>query len=194
LSLPECGHFIRELGFKGSAHEIYKLLAVMGGIPWYLQHIHPQQMADENIERLCFTPGGLLIDEFEKIFHDLFNTRGTLHQKIIHSLASGMKTIKEIRETADLSDSGTISVGIQDLIISGFVTKHAQWSLKSRKPAKQALYRLSDCFLRFYVKYIESKIKPSEGSYGFQIESLLLQNRSLRVLAVRMREFNLASR
>lgn len=50
---------------------------------------------------------------------------------------------------------------------------------RSKRQAKQALYRLSDCFLRFYVKYIEAGIKPSEGGYGFQIESLLLQNRQL---------------
>jgi hypothetical protein len=179
LSLPECGLFLKEVGFKGSAYERYKLLAAIGGIPWYLQHIHPQQMAEENIQRLCFTPGGLLVDEFEKIFHDLFNTRGTLHQKIIHALGDGMKTVKEIREAANLADSGTISAGIQDLIISGFVTKHVQWSLKSRRPAKQALYRLSDCFLRFYVKYMEPGIRPGEGGYGFQVESLLLQNRPL---------------
>lgn len=179
LSLPECGHFIREIGFKGSAYEMYKLLAVMGGVPWYLQHIYPQQMAEENIDRLCFTKGGLLVDEFGKIFHDLFNTRGTLHQKIIHALAEGMKTVKGIREWAHLSDGGVISSGLQDLIISGFVTKHSQWSLKSKKQAKQALYRLSDCFLRFYVKYISQGIKPKEGGFGFQVESLLLQNRPL---------------
>jgi hypothetical protein len=184
LLLPECGRFIKEIGFKDSAYEIYKLLAVMGGIPWYLQHIHPQQMADENINRMCFMPGGLLVDEFAKIFHDLFNTRATLHQKIIHVLADGMKTVKEIREAADLSDSGTVSAGIQDLIVSGFITKHTQWSLKSRRQAKQALYRLSDCFLRFYVKYIEPGVKPSEGGYGFQVESLLLQNRTLLCKAI----------
>jgi hypothetical protein len=184
LQLPECGHFIQEMGFKGSAYEIYKLLAVMGGIPWYLQHIHPQQMANENIERLCFTPGGLLVDEFKKIFHDLFNTRGTLHRKIIHALSSGMKTVKEICKAAGLSSSGTVSDGIEDLIISGFVSKHTQWSLKSRKQAKQALYRLSDCYLRFYVRYIEPGIRPGEGGYGFQVESLLLQNRSLLCKAI----------
>lgn len=184
FQLPECSRFLKELGFKGSAYEIYKLLAVMGGIPWYLQHIHPQQMADENIERLCFTPEGLLVDEFRKIFHDLFNTRGTLHQKIIQALASDMKTVKEIRDEQRLADSGTTSAGIQDLIVSGFVTKHTQWSFKSRRPAKQALYRLSDCFLRFYIKYIEPGIKPTEGSYGFQVESLLLQNRSLLCKAI----------
>jgi AAA+ ATPase superfamily predicted ATPase len=184
LSLPECGLFLRELGFKGSAFEVYKLLAVMGGVPWYLQHIHSEQMAYENIQRLCFTRGGLLIGEFEKIFHDLFNTRGSLHQKIIYALAEGMKTVKEIREAADLSNGGIVSTGIEDLIVSGFVTEHPQWSLKSRKPAKQALYRLSDCFLRFYIKYMEPNLKPSESSYGFQIESLLLQNRYLLCKAI----------
>lgn len=68
--------------------------------------------------------------------------------------------------------------------MSGFVTKHTQWSFKTRIQAKQALYRLSDCFLRFHVKYIGPGIKPSDGGYGFQVESLLLQNRSLLCKAI----------
>ncbi len=184
LTLPECGQFVRELGFKGSGLDMYKLLAVMGGVPWYLKHIDPQQMADENIMRLCFTREGLLVNEFKNIFHDLFNTRGTLHQKIIQALAEGMKTLKEIREGASLSESGIVSTGVQDLITAGFVSEHAQWSLKTRRQAKQALYRLSDCFLRFYVRYIEPKIKPQEGGYGFQVENLLLQNRPLLCKAI----------
>ena len=36
-----------------------------------------------------------------------------------------------------------------------------------------------DCFLRFYIKYIEPGLKPGEGGYGFQVESLLLLNRAL---------------
>lgn len=188
LRLPECGEFLREIGFKGSVYEQYKLLAVMGGIPWYLKCIDPQQMANENIERLCFTPGGLLEKEFIEIFHDLFSPRGTLHRKIVEALLEGMKTVKEIREIGNLSDNGAIGKGLEDLIISGFVTKHAQWSLKSRKPAKQSLYRLSDCYLRFYLKYIASGHRPSENSYGFQVESLLLQNRELLCEAIGIRK------
>ena len=43
-----------------------------GGIPWYLEQINPKLTALENIRRLCFTPEGLLVDEFKNIFHDLF--------------------------------------------------------------------------------------------------------------------------
>ena len=36
LSLSECAEFLRIIGFKGSAYDIYKLLSVTGGVPRYL--------------------------------------------------------------------------------------------------------------------------------------------------------------
>lgn len=82
---------------------------------------------------------------------------------------------------------------LSHLVLAGFITEHYQWSLGSRKFAKQALYRLSDCYIRFHLKYISphlqllqqrSNKKTIKGVLpgwdtivGFQLENLLLSNR-----------------
>lgn len=200
LSLPECGQFLRGLGFKGSHYEIFEILCVTGGVPWYLEKIDPTEMADENLKRLCFRPDSLLLTEFDRIFHDLFEGYGKIHREICQALGEGSKTLAQIREALKYAKSGTLSTFVQDLITCGFVSKHYQWSLKTGQVAKQSLYRLSDCYLRFYLKYIEpNRLKIEQGTFedlaiqqlpgwesmmGIQVESLLLQNRSLLIKSI----------
>lgn len=197
LSLPECNLFLRTAGFKGSPYEIIKLLAVLGGVPWYLEQVLSNNMADATLKRLCFERNGLLTTEFERIFHDLFHQRSNIYKQIIHTLSDGMKTLADIRTLIGYPNSGTFSHLIQDLITSGFVTQHYQWSLKTEQLSKQSIFRLSDCYTRFYMNYIEPNLlKIGQGTYenleinqlpgweammGYQVESLLLQNRSLLI-------------
>ena len=108
LSLPECGLFLKQIEFKGSGYESFKILSILGGIPWYLEQINPSQMADENIKRLCFEKNSILLDEFDRIFHDLFHDSGTIYKKIIYALESGMKTVSEIRQSLKLSKGGML--------------------------------------------------------------------------------------
>lgn len=196
LTLTESALFLNKIGFKGSSYEIFKILSILGGIPWYLEQINPTQMADQNIKRLCFERNSLLLDEFDRIFHDLFNEQGFTYKKILQILDDGMKTLSEIRETLKLAKGGMLSIFIQNLITSGFVTEHYQWSLKTKHLSKKkGLYRLSDLYTRFYIKYIEeNKLKIKHGTFqdieitslpgwestmGYQVENLLLQNRAL---------------
>ncbi len=200
LSIFESAELLKKRHFKGSNYDIYKILAVTGGIPWYLEQIHPQSMADANIQRLCFEKEGLLTTEFDRIFHDLFNGSGAIYKKILQILSSGMKTQEEIRSELNYAQSGTLSNMLNHLITAGFITQHAQWSLKTGKTSKQSLYRLSDCYVRFYLKYIEpNRLKIDQNSFqdlnleqlpgwlsmmGFQIENLLLENRPLLLKSI----------
>ncbi len=72
LSSAESVELLKGNGIKGSAYDFYKILSVVGGIPWYLDQILPLKLVGGNIFDLCFRPNGLLVDEFNKIFHDLF--------------------------------------------------------------------------------------------------------------------------
>ena len=53
-----------------SNHERFKIVAVTGGIPSYLERIDPAAGADANIHRLCLTREGFLFREFDLLFHD----------------------------------------------------------------------------------------------------------------------------
>jgi hypothetical protein len=52
-----------------SLHEQLKLLLVTGGIPRYLEEIDPKQTAEDNIERLCFSQGGLYLSEYDQLMN-----------------------------------------------------------------------------------------------------------------------------
>lgn len=193
LSIQESVFFLRKKGFFGSIYEILKILSVTGGIPWYLDLIDPKESADQNIYELCFEPASQLINEFQTIFHDLFERKGETYRKILLVLVDGMKTQQEIRNLLKLTEGGMLSDYLKNLVAAGFISEHYQWSLKKATLGKQKLYRLSDCFLRFQLKYVEPYREFIEqGSYkktasgklpgwdsimGFQLESLLLTNR-----------------
>lgn len=195
LSISESAELLKSRGFKGSTYEIYKILAVTGGIPWHLEQIQSSYMADQNIQRLCFEKNGLLTTEFDRIFHDLFNGSGQIYKKILTILSAGMKTLSEIRAQIDYAKSGTLSTLLQHLKIAGFISQHPQWSINTGKTGKQTLYRLSDSYTRFYLKYIEpNRLKIDQNTYqglnleqlpnwpsilGLQVENLLLENRPL---------------
>lgn len=195
LSIPKSKELLRLQGFRGSDLDIFKILSVTGGVPWYLEQIQAHQTADENIRRLCFEKNGLLVHEFDRIFNDLFSSRGVIYKKIIHALSQGMKNRAALQKIMRYSLSGTLSEHLRALEVSGFISKHPSWSLKTGKPGKASLYRLSDNYLRFYIHYIEPHLtKIEQGSFaevplsslpgwepmlGFQLENLLLKNRSL---------------
>lgn len=200
LSIPEGAELLKTQGFQGSAYDTYKLLSVLGGIPWYLEQIGTGFTADEHLRQLCFQKDGLLVLEFDRIFHDLFGGKGSLYQKILHTLKDGMKTLSEVRKSLKFSKSGTLSQCMQHLIIAGFIRKQPLWSFKTNQPTKQSLYGIFDPYIRFYLKLIEpNKNKIALGGYqegslpmlpgfeahlGLQLELLLLQNRPLLIKAL----------
>lgn len=195
FSLHESHKFLRMRGFKGSVYDVYKILAITGGVPWYLEQISANFMANENIQQLCFMQGGLLVIEYNRIVNDLFNSKSIFYKKILECLKDGMQSLHDIRRSIGYGNSGTLSMYMDHLVVSGFVKKHAQWSLQTGRIGKQALYSLSDPYVRFYLKYIQPRLDQiNSGKFeniqintlpGFdtilalQLESLLLQNRDL---------------
>ncbi len=195
LPLPQCKELLTFQGFKGSDLDLFKILGVTGGIPWYLEQIQSNLSADENIKRLCFEKNGLLVHEFDRIFNDLFSSKGEVYKNIIQLLSQGMRSRVFLQKTLGYSSSGVLSQYLKSLQICGFITQHPDWSLKTGKTGKTTLYRLSDNYLRFYTHYIQSNLaKIDQGAFsdsplsalpgwepmlGFQLENLLLKNRSL---------------
>ena len=65
LPLRDCTPFLDAGHEHLSSFEKFKLLAVTGGIPSYLERLDPASSAEANIHRLCFTREGFLFREFE---------------------------------------------------------------------------------------------------------------------------------
>jgi uncharacterized protein len=194
LSIPESVRLIKNMGFQGSPYDTYKLISVLGGIPWYLEQVGRGMTADQVLKQLCFEKDGLLVLEFDRIFHDLFNGKGAIYKRILTVLSEGERTLAEIRKAIDFAHSGTLSELMEHLVIAGFIKKQMLWSFKTTQPLKQSLYRICDPYIRFYLKVMEphrakielgafdevplSALPGFEAHLGLQIEYLLLQNRS----------------
>ena len=131
LPLADCNQMLEYQGFKSSPYEIFKILRVTGGIPWYIEQMQGQFTADDNIKRQCFTRGGILVDEFDKIFHELFEKKDEIYKKIIVSLSNGSKSFDEISKEINYPKSGRLTEYLDNLIDSGFLSRDYTWSLKT---------------------------------------------------------------
>lgn len=187
LPLYQCVHFWGKREHLISPYEKFKVLAVTGGIPRYLEEIDPKVSSDENIRRLCFEKEGILFEEFEKIFTDLFAKRNDAYRRILERLANGKADIDQISETLQIAKGGTVSKYMHDLNIAGFIAKDSTWNLKNGSISNLCQYRLKDNYTRFYLKYIKpNKEKIEKGVMtkppawdsimGLQFENLVINN------------------
>ena len=192
LPLQSCNAFWHPKETRITAYEKFKVLSVTGGVPFYLEQIKPNLSAEQNIRDLCFTKGGLLVREFDEIFSDLFSRRKGSHKEIVTCLASGPKELAQICKELGKSQGGMYSQYLDELVKAGFVRRDFTWDLKSGKYGKLSRYRLSDNYLRFYLKYIapnrvkieQGKVPESmlnnlpgwEGIMGLQFENLVTHN------------------
>lgn len=195
LPLKDAAAFWEPYGERISSYEKFKILSVTGGVPLYLELIRPELSAEENIRDICFTRGGLLVREFNQIFSDLFSRKSPSYQKIVECLADGPKDIPEICKELNKKRGGLYSEHMHNLVESGYVKRDFTWHLDTEDTSKLTKYRLSDNYLRFYLKYIrpnELQIEnglfslPSltslpawEAIMGLQFENLVVHNRKM---------------
>jgi AAA+ ATPase superfamily predicted ATPase len=162
LPLNVCNAFWQPKEKMVSSYEKFKLLSITGGIPLYLEQIRPNLPAEQNIRDLCFTKGGLLVREFEEIFSDIFSKNTASHKEIIECLADGPKELIEICNELEKSRGGRYSKHLDELVKAGFVQRDFAWHLKDGKESKSSRFRLSDNYIRFYLKYIAPNLAKIE--------------------------------
>jgi len=174
-----------------SPAEKCKILCVTGGIPRYLEEIRPEQSAEQNIKRLGFSQGGLFVEEFDKIFRDIFGRQANSYKQIIQALSNGSREIGALCSALGIKQTGGFSKKLHVLEQSGFIIRDYVWE-KNHKKSKLSRYRLKDNYIRFYLKYIEPKKELIQsGLYedlflddlpewptimGLQFENLVLNN------------------
>jgi uncharacterized protein len=194
LPLDDCNKLLIARGLRESSHEKFKILSVIGGIPWYIEQVQASDNANRFILRNCFSKGGVLADDFAKIFHNLFHERNVVYKKIVELLVTGPLEFADLCVKLNYKKSGKVSSYLQNLIEAGFVHRDYTWILKTKKEARLSNYRLSDNYLRFYLKYIEpnkNKIELNrfddfiissfpgwDCMMGLQFENLVLKNRN----------------
>lgn len=189
LPLPDANSFWGNRQISTS--EKLKLLCVTGGVPRYLEEIQPDQTAEQNIKRMCFSPEGLLFSEFDKIFSDVFEKRSATFKTIVENLSGPALEPGELQTALGVKPTGGLSEQLSVLVASGMIARDFTWSTSGTKTA-QSKYRIRDNYMRFYLRYIDNeKDKIEKGLYqnvhlenlprwktvmGLQFENLVLNN------------------
>jgi len=211
LALVECNDFWVAAKGSVSVLEKFRILAVTGGVPRYLEEIDYSASAETNITDLCFRKEGILFSEFDKIFNDIFQRRSVTYRRVVCTLADGARTFSQICAALGVAPNGAITGYLDDLVTSGFIHRDYVYSPKTGKRAKHSKYRLKDNYLRFYLKYIEpARERIASGVYdaqgftttpsfeailGLQFENLVLNNlpRILKLLRISSSQVQSAS-
>lgn len=187
LPLRHCATFLSAGHHYLSSHERFKIAAVTGGIPSYLERVDPTTSSDANIHRLCFTPDGFLFREFDVLFNDLFQ-RKRFYRQLIAAAAEKPLDLQGLYRKLGLQKAGYVSECIEDLVQTGFLARHYTWDVRTGGVAKRSLIRVIDNYTRFYFRCIkparaaierEAGRMPAgaEGVLGLQLENLILKNR-----------------
>lgn len=171
LPLKDCVRFWGKQANNISAFEKFKVLSIIGGIPKYIEEIDAAVSAEENIRRLCFSRGGILVNEFDHIFSNVFKRRSSMYKEIVKLLVYGSKDTLEISKSLHTEITGLLSNYLEELCLSGFLKRDYAWNLLSGVDNKLSKYRLSDNYLRFYLRYIE-KNKSKIERCGFELKSI----------------------
>lgn len=153
FSLHECEEFFLSRNIRMSRYNITQAYMILGGIPYYLDYFIPSQSLAQNIDLLFFNSKPKLGDEFERLFHSVFD-RADDCMKIVRFLGRRHAgyTREEIASNTGLTANGDLSKMLKALIGSDFVTKYIPYGSSLRAER----YKLSDCFCWFWLHFKES--------------------------------------
>ena len=171
LPLSECVKFWGKAATRIDRREIVDVLSVTGGVPRYLEEIDPGATASENLARLCFSPKGLLREDFDEMFSDVITRQPTFTASVMRTLVEGSRGVTEIADALGLEKGGRITDALAQLEEAGIVASDCGKNPESGKDARAVRYRLRDNYSRFYLKYIEPE-KSAIDSGAFSLGSL----------------------
>ncbi len=186
FTLYETKAFLESRNINWGHYHILHLYIAIGGVPHYLNKVQKGESVVQTVQRMCFDPDGDLYNEFEEVFVSLFQ-HSTSHVSIVRALGKLTKGVErnELITKSGHAGGGAFTRALNELIASGFVSEYSAFN----KKAKQTLYRLSDEYSKFYLKYIEPnknqgkqfwKTMFQQQSYitwaGFNFESICLKH------------------
>ncbi|HTE27873.1 AAA family ATPase [Flavitalea sp.] len=143
-------------------YQVLQIYMAMGGIPHYLKDLNTGESTVQIIDRLCFTKDGILKQEFDKLYQSLF-ANSENHIAVVRALARKGKglTRNEIIAACGFTSGGTTTRILKELEESGFITPY----LAFQKSENESIYKLSDEYSLFYIKFIEKPKDTGKGAW-----------------------------
>ena len=160
FTLSEMQQYFKTYDFTYEYQELIECYMAVGGVAYYLSLFEQDKSVAQNIEALCFTRGGELVDEFNKVFKSLYK-RADNHIAVISALnkkAKGM-TRKEIIEEAHQTNNGNLTKLLCELEECSFIRSYTPF----KKSKKDKVYQLIDPFTLFYFRFMKNNNNLLKG-------------------------------
>ncbi len=168
FSLQETEAYLQAKNIHFSRYQLLQLYMIMGGIPHYLNAVQRGLSVQQVIEQSCFHKDGALYGEFNNLYQALFKNAAT-HLTLIRAMASrsiGL-TRAQILEVSGLGTGGSVTMALDELEESGFITR----TLPFGKKVKDTLFRLADEYSYFYLRFMEGKTPAEQGQWMARSQS-----------------------
>ena len=110
------------------------------------------------------------------------------YKKIIDKVVNCKLNMKDIAIELGKTVTGDFADQLEDLVEAGFLTKDLGWNIAKETEKNPGYYRISDNYIRFYLRYIEpfkNRIKSGKittlpkgwkAILGLQFENLVCNN------------------
>ena len=154
FKLHEVEEYFKSQGFYYERPEIIECYMAMGGVAYYLSLFETNKSVAQNIQQLCFTRGGELTEEFERLFNSLFK-KADNHLAIVTALKNKGKgmTRLDLLDATVLAHNGGFSQILKELEQCDFIRSYTPFG----KSKKDMMYQLIDPFCLFYFKFMHNK-------------------------------------
>ncbi len=167
FSIQEANEFLLSKSIKLTSKNLLELYLSIGGIAEYLKWIDKANSSAVIINDLCFKTSGNLFEEYESLVPALFSDPEK-YNRLILALTKKTQgsTFKELEQLSGVAKGTTLARMLTELELNSFVTAYTPYSWGNVK-----LYRLTDPYLIFYHKWIQSIKKqgvPVPENYWMQ--------------------------
>lgn len=209
FTLTETEAYFKEREIFFDRYQILQLYMALGGIPHYLDQVMGGKSAIQNIDDICFSTQGVLRKEFGNLYSALF-MNPEKYEAVVMALASIWKGLSrnEILRATKIKDGSGLTTILQELELSGFISSYTPFGKKK----KDTLFRLTDCFSLFYLKFIQNLPANEAGRWdtlsqtqtwktwsGYAFENVCLQHidkikQALGILGVHTRQYSFVAK
>lgn len=158
FTLAETESYLKTKKIHWPRQMIVETYMMLGGVPYYLSLLNPQESLAQNIDRLYFHKNSELGQEYQRLYASLFKSPES-YIRIVEILGKNKQglTRGEIAEKLKISSSGTLSKQLENLeycdIIRRYVTK-----MGGRLKTNEAYYQLVDLFTLFHLTFSKKLI------------------------------------
>ena len=146
-------YLLKEKGFEIDARFVIETYMAFGGVAKYLSYLDTDKTINDNIDDLYFNINGMMYDEYNDVFHSLFQEKAGEHRKVVDLLclkASGY-TINEIIDVLGIKSRGVLQNSLNELEMCGFVKGIGKFGNK----VKDTRYIVSDPQAIFYNTWVK---------------------------------------